>query len=438
MRIAIFEPDPRVCGPSSWAYHLRDGYRILGHEADVVTATKSGKSHAHFGNVKPGGKWWSVAPDAVGKHDSMHHLLDTYDFIILPEPKSPLADKTTAKENVTVDEKWDAYFAQEGADQTLERKGKKIPWYVESLAKTSTPFTTALHGNVYAGRYAPFAQTILELPNFCGKLIVHSDYSWHSDPFIESVPGFKSVLPFKMRHAIDDPFPRGGRTAGITGRFMFNKGSHVAGLAGIHLDPSVTVEIWGSCSAGRGPSLTYNLYEELKPLAGKNYKRYHNSDMTHPKASEDGNIVQPFPYDVRPEGGALVRYLGNYTDPVAVCERLNVHIDLTGKKYSGGLTEFVTMEAMDAGSICITPPHVSSPDYRTYVLEGFTDPPGSVTTALKKPDVTMMTVDAVNKCLEWNDRPEGEHRELVEFNRESLQKNASPDVIGQRILDECL
>lgn len=438
MKIAIFEPDPRVCGPSSWAYHLRDGYRMLGHTADVVTATKSGKAHAHFGNVKPGGKWWSVAPDRVARIDDCHNMLNDYDLVILPEPKSPLADKQTEKHNKKVDEQWDEYFAQEGADQTLERKGKQLPWYVESLAKSTTTFTTALHGNVYAGRYAPFAKTILELPNFCGKLIVHSKYSWESDQFIASVPGFTSVLPYKMRHAIDDPFPRGGRTAGITGRFMFNKGSHIPGLAATMLDPSVTIEIWGSCSTGRGPSLTFNLYEALKPLAGKNYKRYHNSDMNHPKANEDGNIVQPFPYDVRPEGGALVRYLGNYTDPVAVCERLNVHIDLTGKKYSGGLTEFVTMEAMDAGSICITPPHVSNPDYRTFVLEGFTDPPGSVASAIKKPEVTEMTVDAINKCLQWNDQPESAHRELVEHNREMLKKNASPDVIGQNILDQVL
>lgn len=423
MRVAIFEPDPRVCGPSSWAYHLRDGFRLSGHESDVVSATKSGKSHSHFGNVKPGGKWWSVPPDRVAKHDNLHHLLDSYDLVILPEPKSPLADKLTEKENKK---------AREAGEP-----GDKLPWYIESLARTRTPFTTALHGNVYAGRYAPFAQTILELPNFLGKLIVHSKYSWESDPFINSIPGYMSVLPYKMRNPIDAPFPR-NRTAGITGRFMFNKGSHVPGLAAQYLDPDVTVEIWGSCSTGRGPSLTFNLYEVLKPLAGKNYKRYHNSDMNHPKANEDGNIVQPFPYDVRPEGGALVRYLGNYTDPVAVCSRLMVHIDLTGKKYSGGLTEFVTMEAMDAGSIPITPPHVSNPDYRTYVLDGFTDPPGSVKSAMKDETVTKQTVEAVNACFSFNDQPESVHRELVEHNREALKRNADPAVIANRVLEECL
>ena len=435
MKIAIFEPDPRVCGPSSWAYHLRDGYRELGHESDVVSATKSGRTHSHWGNTKPGGKWWSVAPDKVGRFDDIHHLLDSYDFIILPEPKSPLSDKLAEKENKAAQEEYDS--RDPNGIYNGDFPIKKLPWYVEALARTRTPFTTALHGNVYAGRYAPFAKTILELPNFCGKLIVHSDYSWQSDPFIASVPGFKSILPYKMKNAIDAPFPRGGRTAGITGRFMFNKGSHIPGLAGIYLPPDVTIEIWGSCSTGRGPSLTFNLYEELKPLAGKNYKRYHNSDMNHPKANEDGNIVQPFPYDVRPEGGALVRYLGNYTDPVGVCSRLQVHIDLTGKKYSGGLTEYVTMEAMDAGSICITPPHVSSPDYRTFVLEGFVDPPGSVKSAVKDNTTTLQVVDAVNKCLSWNDQPEAAHRELVEHNRENLKKNAHPTAIGQRILDEC-
>lgn len=423
MRIAIFEPDPRVCGPSSWAYHLRDGFRQLGHEAAVVSATKSGKVHSHWGNVKPGGKWWSVAPDAVARIDSMHYLLDSYDFIVLPEPKSPLPDKLTEKANKK---------RAEAGDETRE-----IPWYIEALSRTRTPFTTALHGNVYAGRYAPFAQTILTLPNFCGKMIVHSKYSWESDPFIASVGGYYSVLPYQMTNGPGDPFPR-NRTCGITGRFMFNKGSHVPGLSAITLPPDVTVEIWGSCSTGRGPSLTYNLYEELKPLAGTNYKRYHNSDPNHPKANEDGNIVQPFRYDVRPEGGALVRYLGNYTDPVGVCSRLGVHIDLTGKKYSGGLTEYVTMEAIDAGSVCITPPHVYNPDYRTFLLEGFTDPPGSVKTALKDPTCSNMVRDAVLKCFTWMDQPEEVHREMVDHNREMLAKNAAPATIASRVLEECL
>jgi hypothetical protein len=61
-----------------------------------------------------------------------------------------------------------------------------------------------------------------------------------------------------------------------------------------------------------------------------------------------------------------------------------------------------------------------------------------VKSALKDETVTKMTVEAVNACFGWLDQPESAHRALVEHNRESLKKNASPDVIGQRILDECL
>jgi hypothetical protein len=76
---------------------MKNGFERLGHEAYTVAATKSGRTHSHWGNVKPGGKWWMKTPDVVTRMDSLHHEFDRYDLILLPEPKVPLADKLAQK-----------------------------------------------------------------------------------------------------------------------------------------------------------------------------------------------------------------------------------------------------------------------------------------------------------------------------------------------------
>jgi hypothetical protein len=415
VKVAIFEPDPRVCGPSAWVSHMKNGFERLGHEAYTVAATKSGRTHSHWGNVKPGGKWWMKTPDVVTRMDSLHHEFDRYDLILLPEPKVPLADKLAQK-------------ADDGS----------MPFYIEALSKTRTPFTTALHGNPYNDKNSPYAGEVLSLPNFTGTIIGHTAPLRTVSEAIAQYPQVDIPLPYTTTVDVDAAFPR-NRTVGITGRFMFNKGSHIIGLAGQYLPPDVTVEIWGSCSTGRGPNLTFNLYEVLKPLAGKNYKRYHNSDMNHPKANEDGNIVQPFPYDVRPDGGALVRYLGNYTDAVEVCGRLMVHTNLTADRYTSGM-EYSTMEAMDAGSLCITQDNVSSdPAYRTLVMKGWNGPAGSVKTAFeKRPEETKQVADKVMEVFDYFEANEDAHRDVVRHNRQALRDNCSPELVVKRVLDECL
>lgn len=435
MRIAIFDADPRVCGPSSWSGHMREGMRRLGHECYTVGATKSGKTHSHWGNVKPGGKWWTSAPDIVVKQDVLHHEFDKFDLILLPEPKVPLADKLALKERGVAEKE----MAELGEDWVQKKSNPNaLPFYIEALSKTRTPFTTALHGNPYNDRNSPFAGEVLSLPNFTGTIIGHTAPLRTVSDAIAQYPQVDIPLPYTTRVDVDADYPV-NRTVGITGRFMFNKGSHILGLAGQYLPPDITVEIWGSCSTGRGPNLTFNLYEYLKPIAGKNYKRYHNSDMNHPKANEDGNIVQPFPFDVRPEGGALVRYLGNYTDAVEVCSRLMVHTNLTADRYTSGM-EFSTMEALDAGSLCITQDNVSSdPAYRTLVMRGWNGPAGSVKTAFeKRPEETKQVAEKVMEVFDYFSTNPDAHREVVRHNRQALRDNCSPELVAKRVLDECV
>lgn len=420
MKIAIYQGDARVCGPSAWIEHMKTGFIRNGHECHIVTSTKSGKTPSHYGNVKPGGHWWMRGPDVCVKQNILHNTFDDYDLVILPEPKLPLADKVARK------------LRDSGENEAA------LPFYVEALGRTRTKFTTALHGNPYTDTNAPFAGDILALPNFSGTIIGHTAPLRTVSESMSQYPQVDIPLPYTTRVDVDADYPV-NRTVGITGRFMFNKGSHVLGLAGQYLPPDVTVEVWGSCSTGRGPSLTFNLYEYLKPVSGKNYKRYHNSDGSHPKATEDGNIVQPFPFDVRPEGGALVRYLGSYTDAVEVCGRLMVHTNLTADRYTSGM-EFSTMEALDAGSLCITQDNVSSdPAYRTLVMKGWNGPAGSVKTAFeKRPEETKQVAEKVMEVFDYFSANPEAHRDVVRHNRQALRDNCSPELVARRVLEECV
>ena len=409
MKIAIFEPEPRVCGPLTWAGHLKSGMEELGHEVKTVSPTKSGRSRTSWGSPKPGGRWWSSAPDLVPKISDAPRVFDDFDLVVLPEPKSMTSDKPAAKAGV-------------------------VPWYVETLRATKTRFTTALHGNTYNEKTAPYALEILGLDNFCGVLFNHDTLAHEASEEIRKHKIVDLALPYRARVDIDAAFPR-DKTVGCSGRFMFNKGSHVVGLAGQHLDPDVTVEVWGSCSTGLGPSLTYTLFEVLKPMAKIGQcVRYNNTG----DPELDGNNVQPFTFDVRVKDRALVRYLGNYTDPVAICGRLTVHVNLTSTKYANGI-EYTTLEALDAGSLCVTPPHCSEPDIlRTLVIDGWVNSPGSVKAAVTKPEPVKHAAVTIEKALSFLERPESEHRQVVEFNRERIRTKWNPREVAETMIGEAL
>jgi hypothetical protein len=116
MKVAILEPEPGVKGPTAWAFRLKHGFIGLGHECDVVSYTKSGKSRKAWGTPQPGARWWSEAPNVVVKTENIVEVLDSYDMIVLPEIKIPQHDKIALK-------------AGEGV----------LPEYVDALRRTKTP-----------------------------------------------------------------------------------------------------------------------------------------------------------------------------------------------------------------------------------------------------------------------------------------------------------
>jgi hypothetical protein len=407
MRVAILEVEPRVCGPTSWAFRLRHGMQELGHHCDVVSYTKSGKRRSSWGKPIPGGRWWSESPDVVVKEQYLQSTLDSYDMIVLPEIKVPLHDK-----------------------QALKLEDGSLPLYVEVLKKTTARWTTALHGSFYPAKDAPFLEQLLDSPNRGASLVTMSDASVESNEMFKQVGWIKGPMPYIPRCAIDLPLTD-NRTVGTSGRFIYNKGQPLVALAGTELPEDVTVEVWGSSAVGRGPSPTYIVYEILRDHYKAKTKRYGNPDpiMNRP----DGNIVTPFPWDARLEGHALIRYLGNYTDPVATARRFRVHANLTAYNFARGLVEYSTLEAADAGALCIVPQHLSDPQFRMMVLDWYTASPTQKRLEEEVGKVLIKKVaEAFETCLNIDD---ASRFEIVKHNREVLRTRNDPKLTAQVMID---
>lgn len=405
MKVAILDPEPRVCGPTNWAFQLREGFKLLGHETHLISHTKSGKGRKSWGIPNPGGRWWSAAPDFVCKDEYLVQTLDSYDMIVLPEIKVPSQDKQAIKEG-------------------------RLPHYVDALRRTKRPWTSALHGSMYPDRDTPFVQQLFESPMRGDHLVTMSWDSVESNTILKSIKWEKSPMPYTPKCAVDDPIVT-ARTVGTTGRFIFNKGQPIVCLAGAFLPADVTVEVWGSCAVGQGPSPTYIVYEELRDNYEAQAKRY--PTFIKEGGTPDGNIVTPYPWDARPKGGALVRYLGNYTDQIGVAKRLGVHVNLTSWQFARGLVEYSTLEAADAGAINIVPQHLSDPLFRMMVIEAFQpfSSPKRISSQEAR-DTAKLMADKMMVCL---DQPQAWKEEVVRHNREVMRTRNDPRICAQAMID---
>ena len=401
MKIAILEPEPGVKGPTTWGFRLRYGFRELGHEADVVSFTKSGRSRSSWGKPQPGLRWWSEAPDVTVKTADIVATLDTYDMIVLPEIKVPLHDKMALK---------------------AEEEGT-LPDYVDALRRTKTPWTTSLHGSFYPDKDIPFVSKLLESPSRGTQLVTMSDDSaLYSNDLFKSITWIKGQMPYIPKFDIDAPVQR-EKIVGTSGRFIYNKGQPVVAMTSAFLDPDVVVEIWGSCSVGLGPSPTYIVYELLQNHFGAQCARYHKN-YGKEETITSGNIITPYPWDARVEGHALVRYLGHYVDSSAIAKRFRVHMNLTAHNFARGLVEYSSLEAADAGALCIVPEHLSDSEFRMMVLDWYK---GSPTQGRLVKDegleVIKKCAEAFQTCL---DVPEAAHIEIAQHNREVLRTRNDP------------
>lgn len=399
MKVIIYEPEPRMCGPMTWAFNLQEGMRRLGHECHILCSSKSGKERVSWGTPQSSGgaRWWSRRPDIVVKHDALVETLDTADMIVMPEVLNPVQDNEALKSG-------------------------DLPPYVDALRRTRTPWTTALHGGAYPDSKMPFFEALMESPSL-GTLMTVSQYSLETNERFASMDIAWIRMPYALRSPIDAPATL-RPVVGMLGRFMPNKGGHVAMYAACDwLSDRYVYEQWGAASKGASASPTYEVWKYLQEFYPDHQtQRYHRDNEVHP-----GNKINPYHWDFRPSGRAIIRYMGNYTDPVATAARLGVHLALTSVKFAGGLVEYSTLEAADAGCLCVTPRHFSDPQFRMMVLPNYADTLGTKRTFTTRRDSDVAEVGwAMQTCLEMIEANPAEVQQIVEHNRSVITTRNDP------------
>lgn len=413
MKVAILEPEPGVKGPTRFAFNLRQGFIQLGHECHVVSFTKSGKTRKSWGTAQPGGRWWGDTPDVVVKSKNLVETLDSYDMVVLPEIRVLAADKAAMK-------------AGEGV----------LPEYVDALRRTKTRWTTALHGTPYLQHEIPFVKDLLESPSRGGAFITTRDNpEGDANDYFSSIQWIRTRLPFLPRHEIDEPVPM-TNIVGVTGRFVYNKGQPLAAVAGTFLPGHTRMEIWGACSIGLGPSPTYLVYEQLKQhfgATGVRHAKVDPSKLGQPGFDEDGNVITPYHWDVTLPSGTEISYLGNYHDPVAVNSRFRVHLNLTAGNFSSGHCEFTTMEALEAGAMCVTPKHLSDTEFQMKIIDFYEKSPTHA--KLIEPVGLDLARQAADAVMEMYDIPDAQRLEMAKYNRAMLRDINSPAKTAQAMID---
>ena len=404
MKIAIYEPEPRICGPLTYAYHVKAGLIALGHEVDVVSFTKSGKARVSWGTPKPGARWWLKPLDRVDKNVNAINVLKEYDMIILPEIRNPSHDKEAIKEET-------------------------IPLYVKALVEAGVPWTTALHGTNYGEKETVFTEQLLSSPTRGKSLVTASHSSVESCEMFKNMDWMFAHLPYVPTFSIDADIPRDPRTVGGMGRFIYNKGQHIVAMSGAFMPEDVTVEVWGACSIGMSASPTFITYEELVRKGPWDGQRF-GPDGT------DGNVIQPYNWEARLAGHAMVKYLGNYDKPLEVASRFVAHAGLTSGNFSRGLVEFSTLEAMDGGALPIVPKHLADDEFEMFVLPTYEN--ALSFSKLRADDSTVHELaDMYMKCLDvWQDVTE--RNRIVQHNREVMRKRNDPKVIAQIFIDSAM
>jgi hypothetical protein len=342
MRIAIYEPSPRICGPDTWAQHLKIGFEELGHACQIVSFTNNGKAPPRWGRVeraKSSSMSCAMQVNRVNKFDDAGEVLDEYDLIVLTDVKTPMHD------NAALD------------DPMLDE-----PQYISVLKQTKTPWTSALHGRWYFAHPdpipqglsersgSPFIHDLLALPNFSDFLISHARDFARYCPALQAVEKELSPLPFRPRE-LPVNTPRDDRFAkslAVIGRMIPTKHRHFVNeiLTRGHL-PGWVAHYGGACSCTHGPSETYIMTEQLTERGWTTNWGDDGVRKTKPFTANNG------------ANRCVIIYHGAYTDPREVLTRARCHVGITDCDFSGGLFEFATLEAIESGCFpVITTPFV--------------------------------------------------------------------------------
>jgi hypothetical protein len=351
MKVAIFEPFPRTAGITTWAFELVHGFRDLGHEADVVSCTKSGRAKATRSTgdrPRTGWQWFDQAPDKVFTWTGAPTALDAYDLIVLNEPKNNPLDAPARRNGYT-------------------------PEYVDVLARTKTPWVTAFHdGTAYRADKAPFLTQTMALPSFSGVAIQCRPGAYEAAAYAAGGHVKKLLswpwLPYRTKYRELDLLPVSRRPPhlGMTGRMVSTKGYTSLLAVADQVPPPYETRIYGSESGGHAPCQTFTWFEAMvmhhgwKGLRGDPTKP---SDVRTEHSISIGNfapINTVVPYGMRhPETGAVYRYMWAFTDRMSLYDDLQIMFMLSKRDLATTL-EYAALEALDAGCVLAAPKYVVS------------------------------------------------------------------------------
>jgi hypothetical protein len=413
VKIAIYEPEPRICGPMTCAYHLQAGFQSLGHECDVITFTKSGKPSITWGSMRQHIRWYNRAPDVTARYTDATTILRGYNAVVLSDIRTIMQDKEAVKGQGAI--------------------SKNKPDYLVALDDARVRFTTAVHGNYYPPKEVQFAAELTSLPAFSGRAVSFAPHAPDASKEIwPKVEWIDTPLPYQMKSTPTDDTPSGGssKISGITGRFIPNKGHHLLAIAAAKGYIPGNVELWGACSVGAGPSQSYRAFEVLHQEMGLPGIRYGNQ----PETPNGGDLIRPYPWDITgPEGSIF--YCGGYMDPIATCKRLATHVDLTASTFSHGM-EFSQFESMDAGCSQVSVESMWNHAFMGNVITAISIVPGEkkLLTTAEGRQLLETVGGAVNNSLTKN---ESVRRREARHNRNALSVVNDPAAVAAKFL-ECL
>lgn len=413
MKVAVFEPKPRLCGVTAWSFHVAQGFRDLGHECDVVTFSRSGKAPKSDGTQRNGWYWWHEPVDKSATWYKAGDVLNGYDLIVLNELKNGTEDREAQRLGIE-------------------------PYYIGALRRTNTPWMSILHAPQYDPKRAPYLANCMDAGNFTGVVVEHQVGSYESGAY-----AFDGRIKKRTRWPWLPYRPRGAqevqrtRTAIVAGRSTPVKGHAALARVADRMPEGWVARLAGSEAGGMGACYSYTIYEALTREHGWAGHRW---DPSKPREGCEGNNncadkLYAHPYWVQKDGH-LIQYTGAYSDSVATYGECGIALNLTSKNFAIGV-EYSILEAMDAGCVVIAPGHsmdnAQGVDYQVLRLEKFTEPSrtsGKGGISAMDPEVEDELVTQLHTGAAWVDQGYD-----PTYNRQVIANAHAPQHLANHIIE---
>lgn len=411
MKIAIYDPDPVCGGLMTWGRQMQHGLRAAGAECDIVSFTKSGKPKVAWGRPADSTEWYERPLDVVGAYKNCKDVLAAYDRVVLTEPLMGLQDREARKQN------W------------------SVPYYARVLDVAGVPFTTVLQSFSYAEKDAPFAAAVTGLGSFLGTGFAHAspERVLGGNAALERVPWVQAPHPYLPVMEPSSPLPPRG-VAGCTGRFAHLNGYQLpsAAMAMGCLPRGAVLQLRGSCAVSARPSYSLEIFEALRDTYGFQVWRDGEGAIRPHKWVAWQNDEHDVPVRTVRYDGA---YAGGTQEPVMACQTMQAHVSLMARDKSTWTTNYVQLEAMDAGCVPVATDSHWSDEFRGRVLGALPSTPSMAAIVKSEPELTAWIRQAGVQVSAALDMSDGERAQVARHNREVLYSRHDPASVAKVLLE---